>query len=289
MRSDAGDRDLAELAQPQRQVDAEQQRDRSRRRSWPRPTACRARSRSRARSAPGPSGDAAAHAGDLGRLADERPERRDVAQRVAADDRVEGVGEAEPVRRLDAQHPRGRARGESQAAEQHENPCESPADLRGSPSRSRPGPCVRTSHTKSAVPAAAVSRPVAVTWRSVGCRARRHHIIGGLCSRVFPDAGRGHSARRRAAVVFCRLSRLPRSSWHFSGSSSGALFASSGDGQRSDALDDWRRRCSAALLGALILIAAYFVGVALIGAGLGARRRERHLGGASAASPGSFR
>ena len=50
----------------------------------------------------------------------------------------------------------------------------------------------------------------------------------------------------------------------------GALLTSSVDGDRADHVDDRRGAIVGGIVGALILVAAYFVGVALIGAGVGA-------------------
>ncbi len=80
----------------------------------------------------------AADARDLGRLADDRAERSDVAEGIAADDGVEGDGEGQAVRRLDADPPGGGAHHEAQPAED-EDPDQVPADLAGSRSRFPPG------------------------------------------------------------------------------------------------------------------------------------------------------
>ena len=73
-------------------------------------------------------GRVAADEGDLGRLADQDAERRDVAERVARQRRREGRREPQARRRLEAEHPGQGAGPETQAAERHDGE-EPPADL----------------------------------------------------------------------------------------------------------------------------------------------------------------
>jgi hypothetical protein len=75
----------------------------------------------------------AAHVRDLGGFADERTERRHVAERVATDDRRESRDEIELVWWLDAQHPSSGTHRESRPAKE-DDPAESPSDpLKASP------------------------------------------------------------------------------------------------------------------------------------------------------------
>jgi hypothetical protein len=63
----------------------------------------------------------------LGRLAREQAEGRQVAHRVAGEHGGERVAEPQPVRRLEAQRPRGRAQREARAGNRHDSE-EAPAD-----------------------------------------------------------------------------------------------------------------------------------------------------------------
>ena len=118
-----------------------------RRRSWPPPTACRAGSRSRAPSAP-PSGNAPARVGGLGRFADQRTERRGVADRVAGDDAANASRSAADAAARCRRSTR-RARKKAQAAERDDDQ-QPPPELRGCRPRLRRRTDLPERRTKSA-------------------------------------------------------------------------------------------------------------------------------------------
>ena len=243
----------------------EEQRDRARGNHRGDRRACRTRSRSPVRSVRRDR-HRSTHAGDLGRFADERAERRGVAERVATDDRVERVEESEAVGRLDAERPRGGARRRSAvrraagSTPRFQPICRKPVQISA-------GPTVHTSQANSAVPATAVSRPTAVIWR--------RGAVEGTAPSYNRRAMLPASFQMPAAIILlvggllsCFAGyRVFRFVLAFFGFVLGALCDQLRDGGGSDAVDDRRARLLGGLVGALILVAGYFVGVALIGAG----------------------
>src|SRR5262249_4921152 len=208
-----------------------------------------------------PERHAPPHERGLGGLANERPERRGIADRVAADHRGDSVAERERVRRVETQPPRGRAQQEPQSSDrdhQEQAPSDLPhvgRDLRNADAprdedeqrepreRGENAGDADSGHGPGTIIAyfmlpASLQIPAAIIL-----------LIGGLIS-----CFAGYRVFRVVLGIY--------------GFILGALFASGAMGTEHTI---WMIGAALAggLAGALILVAADFGGVALLGAGVG--------------------